>query len=209
VDVCPYGALELCGREYTVQQLLNAVEIDRPYFGIGDGGGVTLSGGEPMASFGFVEAFLERRGNLHVCLETSGYAPSEQFERIAPLVDLFLFDFKVSSTDKHRQYCGVGNERIHANLRLLCRKGAKVLLRLPLVPGVNDDEEHLRAVAALLRELPELEGAQIMPYHSLGSAKESRFGLDGQTLDLPSAGPEQTAAWLEAFRSLGAVNVFV
>jgi len=209
VDACPYGALELCGREYSVRELLDAVEIDRPYFGIGAGGGVTLSGGEPMASFGFVEAFLERKGDLHVCLETSGYAPSEQFERIAPLVDLFLFDFKVAATGKHREFCGVGNELIMQNLRLLCRKGAKVLLRLPLVPGVNDDGEHLRAVAALLGELPELEGAQIMPYHSLGSAKESRFGLDGQTLDLPSPGPEQTAAWLEVFRSLGAVNVFV
>ena len=208
VDACPYGALELCGREFTVQELLDAVEIDRPYFGIGEGGGVTLSGGEPMASFDFVEAFLRRKGTLHVCLETGGYAPAEQFGRIASMVDLFLFDFKVSAAFKHRELCGAGNELIIGNLRFLCRSGAKVLLRLPLVPGVNDDEEHLEAVAALLKELPEIEGAQIMSYHSMGSAKERRFGLEGRTLELASAGPERTAAWLEKFESLGALNVF-
>jgi pyruvate formate lyase activating enzyme len=209
VEACPYGALEICGREYSVRELLDAVEIDRPYFGIGEGGGVTLSGGEPMASFDFVEEFLRRKGDLHVCLETGGYAPAERFERIAAMVDLFLFDFKVSSSAKHRELCGVGNELILENLRLLCRKGAKVLLRLPLVPGVNDDEDHLRAVAALLEELPGIRGAQIMGYHALGSAKERRFGLEGRTLKLPGAGPAQTAAWLRTFEALGALNVFI
>jgi len=213
VEACPFGALELCGKEYTVAQLLKKLEVDRPYYKIGDadgnGGGVTLSGGEPMASFGFIKAFLEKKKDLHVCLETSGYAPSDQFEQIASMVDLFLFDWKASSPAKHRRLCGVDNELISANLRLLCRQGAKVLLRLPLVPGVNDDEDHIRSTGALLAELPEIIGAQIMSYHSLGSAKEARFGLDGQTLDQKSATLEQGAQWLKAFHAIGARNVYI
>jgi pyruvate formate lyase activating enzyme len=209
VEACPYGALEMCGREYSVGELLDAVDTDRPYYGIGEGGGVTLSGGEPMASFEFVEAFLRRKGTLHVCLDTSGQAPGEQFERVAGMVDLFLFDYKATPTERHRELCGEGSELILANLRLLCRKGANVLLRLPLVPGVNDSIEHLREVASLLKELPQIRRAQIMPYHSMGSAKETRFGLDGRVLDLPGTGTGQTESWLKTFASLGALNVFV
>jgi len=209
VEACPYDALELCGREYSVRELFDALAPDRPYYSIGEGGGVTLSGGEPMASFDFVRAFLERKGKLHVCLETSGYAPAEQFELIAPMVDLFLYDWKATPTEKHRQLCGVGSELIGSNLRLLCGMGANVLLRLPLVHGVNDEEEHLKAVAELLRELPQIRGAQIMPYHALGSAKESRFGLVGQTMAQANTGSGQTASWLKKLESFGAMNVFV
>lgn len=209
VRACPYDALSLCGREYTVPELHEALQPDLPYFGIGEGGGVTLTGGEPMASFGFLLGFLERKGSLHVCVETSGHAPAGDFRRIAPLVDLFLFDFKATGTDRHHELCGVGSGLILDNLRLLCRAGARVLLRLPLVPGVNDGEEHLRAIAGLLDELPELAGAQILPYHTLGSAKEARFGLEGRTLRRPSATPEQAERWLRALESLGARNVFL
>lgn len=209
VAACPYGALELCGREYSVQELLDALATDLPYYAVGEGGGVTLSGGEPMASFPFVEEFLERKGSLHVCVETCGHAPQEQFRRIAPMVDLFLYDLKASSPEKHRSLCGVDNSLILDNLRLLCGAGAEVLVRLPLVPGVNDDEEHLAAVAALLRELPAIRGAQIMPYHRLGSGKEGRFGMAGRTMDLPNAGPGHIRSWLETFEALDVRNVFV
>jgi len=198
VDACPYGALELCGRVLSVQEAFDELEPDRAYFGIGEGGGVTLSGGEPMASFAFVEAFLERKRDLHVCLETSGYAPMRQFERIASMVDLFLFDIKASSAEKHRELCGTDNAPILDNLRLLHRSGADILLRLPLVPGVNDDAEHLKAIASLLEELPGIRGAQIMPYHSLGSAKEARFGLEGRTLPAPSVGRRRRAGGVTA-----------
>ncbi len=209
VRACPHDALSLCGREYTVPELYEALKPDLPYFGIGEGGGVTFSGGEPMARVEFLLEFLRRKGSLHVCLETSGQAPAEDFRRISPMVDLFLFDYKATGAERHRALCGEGNELILANLRLLCRSGARVLLRLPLVPGLNDQEEHLRAVAALLDELPDLEGAQILPYHALGAGKEARFGLEGRTLRLPSASAEQGEAWLKALESYGARKVFL
>ncbi len=209
VEACPHDALSLCGREYTVPELYDALRPDLPYFRIGEGGGVTFSGGEPMAAVDFLLEFLRRKGSLHVCLETSGQAPAEDFRRIAPMVDLFLFDYKATGAERHRALCGEGGERILENLRLLCRSGARVLLRLPLVPGLNDQEEHLRAVAALLDELPGLVGAQILPYHALGTGKEARFGLEGRTLRLPSASPEQGTAWLKSLESFGARKVFL
>ena len=209
VEACPHDALSLCGRQYTAAELFEALKPDLPYFEIGEGGGVTFSGGEPMASLDFLLEFLRRKGSLHVCVETSGYAPSEDFRKIADKVDLFLYDYKATGTERHKGLCGEGSELILANLRLLCRAGAKVLLRLPLVPGINDQEGHLRAVAALLDELPELEGAQILPYHALGAGKEARFGLEGRTLRLPSASPEQAGKWLEALESFGARKVFL
>jgi pyruvate formate lyase activating enzyme len=208
VEACPYGALELCGKEYSVGELLAALEQDRPYFGIGEGGGVTLSGGEPMANPDFVRAFLERKGDLHVCVETGGYASAADFERTAPLADLFLFDWKASDPLRHQDLCRADNAPILANLRLLCALGAKVLLRLPLVPGVNDDDHHLRGIAALTEELP-LAGAQIMAYHRLGAVKEERFGLEGSTLDLPNADESAVARWKEKLASYGAKKVFI
>lgn len=209
VEACPYDALSICGREYTVSELFEALKPDLPYYAVGEGGGVTFSGGEPMASFDFLYGFLRRKGNLNVCLETSGSAPSTDFLKIAPLVDLFLYDYKATGSERHKELCGEGSELILANLRLLCRAGAKVRLRLPLVPGVNDQEEHLRAIAALLEELPELEGAQILPYHALGTGKEARFGLGGRTFLRPSATAEQARAWLAALESFGARKVFL
>ncbi len=209
VEACPYDALSLCGREYTVSELYEALKPDFPYFSVGEGGGVTLSGGEPMANVDFLLEFLRRKGSLHVCLETSGQASAEDFRKIAPMVDLFLFDYKATGTLRHRELCGAGSEVILDNLRRLCRSGARVLLRLPLVPGVNDGEDHLRAVAALLDELPELEGAQILPYHALGVAKEARFGLEGRTILFPSPSPGRSEEWLRTLESLGARKVFL
>ncbi len=209
VEACPHDALSLCGREYSVPELYDALKPDLPYYRIGEGGGVTFSGGEPMGSFDFLLEFLERKRDLHVCLETSGHAPAMDYLKLAPLVDLFLFDYKATGTERHRALCGEGSELILANLRLLCRAGARVLLRLPLVPGVNDGEDHLRAVAALLAELPELEGAQILPYHALGAAKEARFGLEGRSMKLPSASAEQARTWLKTLASFGARKVFL
>jgi hypothetical protein len=144
----------------------------------GEGGGVTLSGGEPMASFDFVEAFLERKGKLHVCLETSGYAPADQFERIAPMVDLFLYDWKATTMEKHRQLCGVDNELIGSNLRLLCGIGANVLLRP--APGPRGErrggtpESRRRAAAGASADTRRADHA--VPCAGIGKRKPLRPG---------------------------------
>jgi pyruvate formate lyase activating enzyme len=204
VRACCYGALSLAGAPYTVDALLDAIAPDRAYYG--DTGGVTLSGGEPMAQFDFVMAFLRRKGGLHVCVETSGFAPTRHYLEMLPYVDLFLFDYKATDPQKHRELCGQDNRLILSNLQALYDSGASILLRLPLVPGVNDDADHLRAVAGLLAAHPRLLGAEIMAYHRLGVGKRQQFGLAGD-MDLPNATPAQKQGWLDALHALGAANV--
>ncbi|HSK68179.1 MAG TPA: glycyl-radical enzyme activating protein [Candidatus Limnocylindria bacterium] len=213
VKVCCYGALALLGKRYTADEILGLVEGDRPYFerpdARGETGGITLTGGEPMMQFPFVKALLERKGSLHACMETCGYAPTERFEEILPLTDLFLFDYKATDPDLHRALCGQDNRLILRNLEFLYARGAEIILRLPLIPGVNDGDGHLRAIAEFLKSHPRIGRAEVMAYHRLGVGKAKQLGMEGLPVDLPNAAPEQKAAWLERLRELGARNVIL
>ena len=205
--VCCYDALNLAGRSYTVDDLLKAVEVDRPYYSIGEGGGVTLTGGEPMLQWEFVNSFLDKLEDVHVAMETSGYASTAAFERILARVDLFLFDIKATSAEKHRQLTGVDNSAILRNLDLLCSSNATVVLRVPLIPTVNDDDAHLSGIANLLKQYPSIEYAQIMPYHSFGESKRERFGMPPQADGIPSAGDSHRAKWLDTLSRFGAEKI--
>jgi len=207
VRACCDDALALAGREYSVEELLAEIETDRPYYAIGEGGGVTLTGGEPMQQSAFVAALLERLDGVHVCLETCGHAPREAFRALAPGIDLVLFDYKATDPETHRRLCGVDNALVLGNLDLLCTMGCRVALRLPLIPGVNDDEGHFRGIADLMRRYAAIEYAQIMPYHNLGASKVARFGLETHVLDLPSTSAGQKTAWLARFAALGVRDV--
>jgi len=207
LTVCCYDALHLAGTSYTVDDLLKAVAVDIPYYSIGEGGGVTLTGGEPMLQWRFVDAFLDALEDVHVAIETSGYASASAFEQILSKVDLFLFDIKATSSEKHQQLCGVDNEQILKNLDLLCSSDASVVLRLPLIPTVNDDDEHLRGIASLLERYPSIQYAQIMPYHNLGESKRERFGMAPQADGIPSTGDGQRAKWLNRLSLFGAEKI--
>jgi len=190
-----------------VDELIEAIAIDLPYYAIGEGGGVTLTGGEPMLQWQFVDALLDALENVHVVVETCGYAPAEAFQQILPKVDQFLFDIKATSPEKHRQFCGVDNDQILKNLDLLCSSQSSVILRVPLVPTVNDDDEHLRGIANLLDRYRSIQYAQVMPYHNLGVSKRERFGMPPQADGIPNPGDGQTAKWLQKLRLFGAENV--
>lgn len=205
--VCCYDALALSGRAYTVDELVEAIRIDLPYYALGEGGGVTLTGGEPMQQWRFVERLIDKLDGIHVAVETNGHAPSEAFEHLLTKVDLFLFDIKASSPSAHQELTGVDNRLILENLNLLCTGGASVVLRLPLIPGANDDDEHLQAVAELLRRYPSIEYAQIMPYHNLGESKRERFGMPSGRGRIPNTSDAQKADWLKRFADFGAHNV--
>jgi pyruvate formate lyase activating enzyme len=174
---------------------MEIVRRDRAYYAR-SGGGLTLSGGEPTAQIDFAEALLRaaRAEGIHTCVETCGFGPRAAFERLLGCCDLFLFDFKASDEDRHRELTGAPLGPILANLRWLVRRGAGVLLRCPMIPGVNDDEGHLRAVAALSRELP-LKGVELLPYHEGGLAKRERIGSRDAFVRPPVPGPGQVAAW--------------
>lgn len=207
LSVCCYDALDLVGTSFTVDGLLEVITVDLPYYAIGEGGGVTLTGGEPMLQWQSVDALLDKLENVHVVVETSGYAPAEAFQQILPKVDLFLFDIKATSPEKHLQLCGVDNEQILKNLDLLCSSQSSVILRLPLIPTVNDDDEHLRGIAGLLDRYQSIPYAQIMPYHNLGESKRERFGMPPQADGIPNPGVGQRAKWLDKLSLFGAENI--
>ena len=114
---------------------------------------------------------------MHVALETSGYAEWEAFEPLLSCIDLFLYDYKETDPKLHETFIGQSNEKILANLRRLHQLGATILLRCPMIPEYNARKEHLNGIATIVRELPNLKGVELLPYHRLGRAKLNRFGL--------------------------------
>ena len=176
--VCDPKALEFVGRDVTAEEVLDIVARDRAYYAA-SGGGMTLSGGEPMFQPEFAQALARtaKQNGIHCALETSGYAEWPEMQGMLPYVDLFLYDYKETDPQLHKTFIGQTNEKILANLRGLHRAGARILLRCPMIPEYNARKEHLDGIAAIARELPHLKGVELLPYHRLGRAKLNRFGL--------------------------------
>jgi pyruvate formate lyase activating enzyme len=201
---CSHGAMTVIGREMTVEEVMDEVLRDEAYYRRSSGG-LTLSGGEPLAQPAFALALLQaaKAHGLHTCLDTSGAVAPERIAAAAEVTDLFLFDYKATDPDEHRRLTGVSNRLVLDNLAALYRRGARVVLRCPLVPEVNDSAEHLAGIAALDARYPGLEGVEIMPYHDLGRDKAARIGQDYALADVPSADEATKADWLERLSDLG------
>ncbi len=205
-EECPSGALHMAGHETSVEEALKEALRDKPFYD-NSGGGITLSGGEPLMQIEFAEALLQAAGEkgLHRCVDTCGHADPERLRRLLPHTDLFLYDIKETNPGLHRQWTGVDNALILDNLRRIHAHGARIRLRCPIIPGYNDRHDHFEALAALCREMPTIEGVEIIPYHDYGESKLERFGMtsDGRA----AAAPPDTAtvaAWATRLRALGA-----
>jgi pyruvate formate lyase activating enzyme len=203
-EECFARALELVGREATVEEVLAEVQRDRPFYDV-SGGGMTVSGGEPLFQIDFTAALLAcaKAEGLHCCVETSGYADFRCFERILESVDLFLYDIKDMDDKRHVEQTGVPNSDIIANLRALHAAGAAIRLRLPIIPGFNDRPDHIQGVAALVSELPNLRGVELMPHHRLGAGKRDRLGVSGQAQEPESPGKDAVGALAAELEGLG------
>lgn len=193
VDACEYKALSFCGETMTAQQVLRIALADRDFYF--PDGGITISGGEPLLQPEFVLALgtLAKQENIHVCLETSGALPFSVFEKILPVVDLFLFDLKETDRANHLHYTGISNDLPLENIRRLDALGKPIVVRCPIIPGVNDREEHFEALAKLYTSLKSAKGIQLMPYHRLGQGKTIRFGSTSDEFPVPS--PEEKQKW--------------
>jgi pyruvate formate lyase activating enzyme len=180
------------------------VERDAPFFAR-TGGGLTVSGGEPLSQPAFTRELLAaaKARALPTCLDTSGEGRTEELASLLPYVDLVLFDYKATGTVKHRQLTGSDGTRILANLDRLLAQGARIVLRAPLVAGVNDDEAHLDALASIFAG-GGIEAVEVMPYHALGRDKRRRLGRH-EGPEWPSATPEQAQAWVAALARRGCV----
>jgi pyruvate formate lyase activating enzyme len=203
--LCQAQALEIVGREATVDEVLGVVLRDRAYYEA-SGGGITLSGGEPLFQPLFAESLLDtaRSRGLHCCVETSAYALWGTLRRLMPMVDLWLFDYKETDPVLHQQYIGKPLHPILDNLERLHAAGASILLRCPLIPQHNARREHLDGIVHLTRRLPRLQGVEILPYYDLWRAKLARFGLASELP--PSVRPpdrETVQSWVDYLRQRG------
>ena len=178
VAACPAGALEAAGKTMTVKQVLGEVLEDEPFYR-SSGGGLTLSGGEPMAQFRFALAIAKaaKAHGLSLCMETSGFCAPENLMAIRPYVDLFLYDYKLTGEEAHRLYTGVGQERILENLHLLDENGAEIILRCPMIPGVNIHPQHEAGIIGVAGGLRHLKQIHLEPYHNIGLSKRTRLGM--------------------------------
>jgi len=180
-EVCKAGGREMVGRLEQVHNLMEEIEKDVVFYDQ-SGGGVTFTGGEPMLQREFLHQMLLacKEREIHTTVDTSGYASWERFELIYPLTELFLYDLKLMDETKHKHYTSVSNRMILDNLRKLSREKAHIVVRMPLIPGINDDDENIIASAEFLAGLPFLDGVELMPYHEIGLAKYQALGLDYQ-----------------------------
>lgn len=196
VQACPSGALEIKGSTRSVADVLAEVERDRAYYEA-SGGGLTVSGGEPTAQFEFTLALVAAAGEagIHTCIETCAHAPPERLATLAEHVELFLIDWKETDAAEHRKHTGVGNETIRENILALDRGGASILLRCPIVPGLNDRPDHFAGIAALAGTLRNVRGVEVMPYHPLGASKSRNLGVDYPLADVGFPEPEQVDRW--------------
>ena len=202
--VCPSRALEICGQRMSVEAVMGAVRRDLAYYA-DSGGGLTLSGGEPLGQPAFAGALLAaaKAEGLHTAVETSGYAAWQSLAALIPFTDLFLFDLKEMDPARHAAVVGVPLAPILDNLRDLVRAGARVVLRLPLIPGYNDRPDHIEAVATLARGLPGLAGADLLPFHRLGEGKRLLLGQPEPPPRASVPDPVQVRAWADTLASAG------
>jgi pyruvate formate lyase activating enzyme len=191
-EACPAEARELVGKPQTVAEVLALVEKDRLYYE-DSGGGVTFSGGEPLGQMEFLLEALQacEERELHRAVDTSGLAKTEDVLKVAEHTDLFLFDLKVMDDQRHRQTTGVSNQRIVENLRALDAVKQAVRVRVPVIPGINDDHDNFLAMADLLATLNHVQQVDLLPYHSSAREKHQKFGMPWKLNGATHQPPEQ------------------
>lgn len=203
-EQCYTNALSMTGRPATVESVIEALERDRPFFDT-SGGGVTFSGGEPLAQPAFLAALVEacRFRAIHTAVDTCGFAPWDALNGVRNAVDLFLYDVKLVDEERHKRYTGVSNRLIMSNLRRLVELGHRVILRFPLVPGVNDAPVDLDPLAALAKGTPRLEGVDVLPYHRMAIGKYQGLGKPFELAGLDPPTGEKVAEAVEILERSG------
>jgi len=213
VNSCPSSALELIGREVTVEEIVEEVAKDEVFYSQ-SGGGVTISGGEPLyqIEFAFSLAKYLKRLGYHVALDTSGYYQGDEKDTkllldLAQTVDLILYDLKLIDDQKHQNYVGVSNETILGNARILTLKNPnKIIFRYPLIPGVNDSPQDIELLKNFLSHLPECM-LEILPYHHLGVGKYRLIGKEYELEFLSPPDQEKISFLRESFAQSTKVKI--
>ena len=183
---CPHDAREICGKEYTVDKVMQEILKDKVFYET-SGGGVTFSGGECMLQIDFLEAILKecKKHGIHTAVDTAGHVPFDRFERILPDTDLLLYDVKCYDSEKHKAYTGVDNRLILENLGKLLRTEQAVWVRIPVIPTVNDSVEEMRAIRQFLDSYGYPDKVELLPYHAMGEHKYEAIGKQSAPFSVP------------------------
>ena len=176
-EICYYEARSMVGKRMTIEEVLEEVEKDRMFYET-SGGGVTLSGGEPLAQPLFAEALLSqcKKRGFHTALETSGLAEWEALVGLIDYLDLVFYDIKHFDPERHKEFTGIDNRLILENLKRLSNRFSPIVVRIPFVPGANDRREDQMQMYRFVSKLKNISWIEIMPYHRLGLAKYEGLG---------------------------------
>ena len=177
VPACRGGFRKIAGQEWQAEQLANRLMKDADVYRL-SGGGVTFSGGEPLMQWSFVSDVIQRLGGIHTAIETSGYCSDAIFAEAMQKCDLIMMDWKVSDPALHRQYTGVDQDRILHHAKMLASGSTPFILRMPVIPGVNDNEAHFRTAAELVQGANALIRIDVLPYQRAAGAKYEMVGMD-------------------------------
>ncbi len=193
-------ALERVGREVSADEVIAEAMKDKIFYD-NSGGGITLSGGEPLYRFGFAAEILKKakENGLHTAIETCGFTSEENIRKISEYVDLFLFDYKETNAKLHKAFTGVDNDVIVGNLSLLNDMGKSIVLRCPIIPDCNDRKEHFEGICNAANKFENILRVEIEPYHSLGEDKYAALGSAVRKFRTPSE--DEKEKWLSEIRS--------
>lgn len=203
VETCYAEAREIVGKEMTVAQVMEEIERDVAFYDQ-SGGGVTFSGGEPLMQPRFLLALLRacREKEMHTAVDTCGYVAPETLDPIREYVDLFLYDLKLLDAALHREFTGVSNERILANLTALSERGHHIVLRVPIIPGINDDPESISQIGAFAATLPQAHPIDLLPYHHTALDKYERLERTYAFPESRAPSPERMAELARVLQEL-------
>ena len=178
-EVCYSGAREIAGRSATVEAVMSEIEKDMVFYEE-SGGGATFSGGEPLMQPKFLYDLLQQchMKGIHTVVDTCGYSSSEVMEKISASTDLFMYDLKLIDDGKHIKYTGMSNKIILDNLKLLDRLEKPVAIRIPLIPGINDGDEDIKALSEVIKQLGNIVKVYVLPYHSIAAEKYKRLNME-------------------------------
>jgi pyruvate formate lyase activating enzyme len=200
VDACPSKALEMSGKTMSVAEIMDVIEKERVFFDQ-SGGGVTFSGGEPLVQSKVLIELLDECGKrgIHRAVDTAGHIPTATLMEVARRTDLFLYDLKMMDPVLHEQWTGVKNDLILGNLREIAGAGPEIIIRIPLIGGVNDDEDNIRQTAAFISSLPGKSiNVHLLPYHAIAQHKYAKLGREDAFMLMEEPGAESlemVAAW--------------
>ena len=209
VESCPVNALSIYGKSMSINEIISEVKKDKKFFD-NTGGGITISGGEPLSQQEFTAALAKeaKEQGIHVTVETSGFASKESVEKIAEYTDLFLFDYKVSDDELSEKLIGIKDlNKILENLDLIYSKKKDIIIRCPFIPKHNITEKHFRKIAELEKKYPDLLGIEILPYHNFGKNKADSIG-DKYEVEVKMPEDSEVDSWLVKLRELGCKKVY-